>query len=80
MYIRHAQCYDSPTELRQVLLIPRPSVSPGTAKLLRLLLDCEVCANLLAVSDIPGILLLLGRVSGNLAAESGLSLSTEASW
>lgn len=67
-----------PAELKEVQLIPWVSV-PGTdARLLRLLLDCDVCANFLGVS--AGILLLLGSVSGSFPAESGLSLNTEASW
>ena len=69
---------DLPAELNEVLLIPWVRV-PGTkARLLRLLLDCDVCANFRGVSI--GSLFLLGNVSGSLPAESGLSLSTEASW
>lgn len=67
-----------PVELIEVLLIPWLSVPGTVAKLPRLLLDCDVCASFLGVS--VGTLFLLGKVSGSLPVDSGLSLRTEASW
>lgn len=73
-----ARFFRNPVELKEVLLIPWLSVPGTVAKLLRLLLDCDVCASFLGVSN--GTLFLLGKVSGSLPEESGLSLNTEASW